>query len=390
MRAPVVIAGGGLAGAAACLTLGERGVPVRWIVPRSPARHAAAPASPAQDKPGESLSAAAEPLLRTLGLDRLLGDPAHRRVESTFTSWGGAALQERNRMVHPGGLGHVVDRGRFEGAARSQATDHAAVAVTEATVASIQRGRDGWTVETDQGERIAAAMLVDATGRAAAIGRRGASLLRDDRLMAAYAFLDQIDEGIDPTPATLVEAVPNGWWYATLLANRRLAVNFYSDPDLMPRGLARDESAWRVLVAETRYISRWIETGGFALAGPPSLASAGTTWLSRPAGQDWVAVGDAAAAFDPLSSHGMTTALWTGIEAGKAVHRTLNGADEALGDYADRVLQGVGRYRADRRRVYACEPRFARHPFWQRRHGPGAASETSQQSKTGKEEGPSI
>lgn len=377
MRAPVLVAGGGLAGAAACLTLGERGVPVRWIAPRSPAA----------DKPGESLSAAAEPLLRALGLDRLLGDPVHRRVESTFTCWGSAALRERSRMAHPGGLGHVLDRGRFEGAAISQATDHAAIAVTDGAVASIRRGLAGWTVETDQGELIAAAMLIDATGRAAAIGRRDAALQREDRLVAAYAFLDQVDEGIDPTPATLVEAVPNGWWYATLLADRRLVVNFYSDPDLMPRGLARDESAWRVLVAETCYISRWIETGGFALDGPPSLASAGTTWLSRPAGRDWVAVGDAAAAFDPLSSHGMTTALWTGIEAGKAAHRTLNGAGEALGEYADRVLQGVGRYRADRRRIYAGESRFAGHPFWQRRQGPEPASVTHPQSETDKEEG---
>jgi flavin-dependent dehydrogenase len=376
----VVVAGGGLAGAAACLTLGERGVPVRWIAPRSPAL----------DKPGESLSAAAEPLLRALGLDGLLGDPAHRRVESTVTSWGSAALRERSRMGHPGGLGHVVDRARFECAATSRATDHAAVAVIEGAVASIGRGREGWVVETDRGERIVASMLVDATGRAAAIGRQCASLHRDDRLTAAYAFLEQIDEDVDPTPTTLVEAVGNGWWYATVLTDRRLVVNLYSDPDLMPRRLARDEAAWRALVAETRYVSRWIETGGFALAGPPRVASAGTTWLSRPAGRGWVAVGDAAAAFDPLSSHGMTTALWTGIEAGKAVHRTLNGADEALPDYADRVLQGVGRYRADRRRIYACEPRFARHPFWQRRHGPGAADDASRQSETGKEEAPSI
>lgn len=255
----------------------------------------------------------------------------------------------------------------------------------EGQVAGFRRDAEGWRLQTAGGQRLQAAFLVDATGRAAAIGRRLAALLRGDSLVAAYAFLRQVDPEVEPTAATLVEAVADGWWYATLLADGRLALNYYSDPDLMPHGLGRDPAAWRSLAGDSLYISRWIESAGFALSEPPLLASAGTAWLDRAAGPDWVAVGDAAAAFDPLSAHGMTTALWTGIEGAKAVQRALDGTPEALDGYAARVEQGVARFRADRDRIYGGETRFADRPFWRRRQEAGSsdAAAGTAQSRTG-------
>ncbi len=357
MDPTATIAGGGMAAVAACLALAARGVPVTWI----------APPATSGDRPGESLAAAARPLLQRLGLDDLLDDPAHRPVAASFTSWGSDALLESDALARPGGMGHVVHRGRLEAAMVARLRRQPRVTGIAGQVTGIARRAGGWTVSTDTGENVQAGVLIDATGRACRIGRRLAKLQRGDRLMAAYAFLEQVDREVEPTPATLVEAVATGWWYATLLADGRLALNHYSDPDLLPRGLGRDPAAWQALAADSRYISRWIESAGFALAGAPRLASAGTAWLSRAAGPDWAAVGDAAAAFDPLSAHGMTTALWTGIEAGEAAGRALDGDPGPLRHYADRVDQGIARYRDERLRIYRREGRFAGQPFWQRR-----------------------
>lgn len=353
---PVAVVGGGIAGAAACIALASRGLPARWI----------APPPPRGSKPGESLAPAAVSLLRDLGQGDLLDRPVHRRSETTFSSWGTDALIERNAIALPGGLGSVIDRARFEADLREAALR----AGTDAVPASLGRfaRRDGlWRLETDAGEATEAAFLVDATGRSAAIGRRLSRARRHDRLVAAHGFLDPVEDDVDPTPATVIEATEDGWWYATLLADRRLAISYYSDPDLLPRGLSRDRGRWRDLIGRTRYIARWIDSGGFAVVEAPRLASVGTTWLERAAGPGWIAVGDASAALDPLSAHGMTTALWAGLEAAAAIDSALKGDDAALDAYAARVIRGVSRFRAERQAIYARETRFAPRTFWRRR-----------------------
>ncbi|MGX1100650.1 glycine oxidase maturase GoxB [Amorphus sp. MBR-141] len=355
----VAVVGGGIAGCAACLSLSRNGVPVTWIVAERPAQ-----------KPGESLAAAALPLLADLGADHLLAAPAHRQATVSFTSWGSAALVERHASALPGELGLVLDRGRFE-ADLFELTRGRTVRLVEASLLDFQRTGSGWTLATDEGHEIAARFLIDATGRRAAIGRRNGGVRRVDRLVAACTVLRQRDTGIDPTPATLIEAVDDGWWYATLLADRRLVVQFYSDPDLMPRGLRSYPALWRELADRTTYISRWIESAGYALTEAPRLATAGTAWLDAASGPGWLAVGDAAAAFDPLSAHGMTTALWTGIHGAAAAAAALDGDLSAAESYAARLRTGVEHFSRERAAVYAREARFHDRPFWRRRRASG-------------------
>lgn len=363
----VAVIGGGIAGAAASAALRLRGVPVLWIAP------------PHEDRPraGESLAAAARPLLETLGAGGLLDRPVHRRMETSFSSWGTRALLDRSAMALPGGLGTAIDRNAFEKDLLGVAIAAGATPLPT-TVRTVCRTDSGWSLRTGDGGTLTASLLVDATGRSSLIGRRMAVMRRQDRLIAAVAFLRQRASDIDPTRTTLIEAVPDGWWYASLLADGCLAINYYTDPDLLPRGLGRDPEAWRRLIAGTRYISKWIETGGFEVAQAPDLASAGSTWLDRAAGPGWIAVGDAAAAFDPLSAHGMTTALWTAINAAEAVSRSLAGETAALDAYADRVAEGVARFRAEQTAIYRRERRFARHPFWTRRNSPAPRAHPEQ------------
>jgi len=163
---------------------------------------------------------------------------------------------------------------------------------------------------------------------------------------------------VEPTRATLIEAVVDGWWYASLLADGRLALNYFTDPDLLPRGVTRDLAVFRGLLDQTQYISRWLEEADFRVDAAPRLDSAGTTWVALAAGEGWAAVGDASAAFDPLSSFGMTTALWTAITVAESV------AAGDLGSYPGKVAVGVQDFLVTREKVYAMEQRYADHAFW--------------------------
>jgi flavin-dependent dehydrogenase len=233
--------------------------------------------------------------------------------------------------------------------------------------------RDGlWrlALEADgRSESAAARFVIDASGRAAIFARRLATYHREDQMVAAWAMLPHRDQSVDPTPATMIEAASNGWFYASLLPDGRLSIAYFTDPDLLPANMSRDIAVWRGLIAKTTHVSRWIDDAGFAIEAPPKLTSAGMTRLDPPASasEGWAAIGDAATAFDPLSSHGMTTALWTAARAGAAAADWLAGDRQPLGEYASAVRVGAERVSVSRAQVYARETRFKGARFWQRR-----------------------
>ena len=358
--AAVAVIGGGVAGAAACIALHRAGLETAWIAPD---------AEPGADLVGESLAPAAGPILDRLGLAAIVDGAAHRRSNASFSAWGSDLLVERNAAVHLEGPGRVLDRPRFEAELRAVAdgtADRRRSALVDATVEA-----GSWRLGLADGSALATGFLIDASGRASVVARRRAAMRRDDRLVAACAFLPHRDDGVEPTPATLIEAVPEGWWYASLLPDGRLSVAVFSDPDLLPRGLSRDRDRWSAMIGRTRHVAHWIADAGFGVETPPRLHSAATRWADPAGGTvdgaGWAAIGDAAAAFDPLSSHGMTTALWSAARTAEVAAAWLAGDGGPLAGYARAVADGVDRFRGQRAALYARERRFADAPFWRRR-----------------------
>jgi flavin-dependent dehydrogenase len=352
----VAVIGAGIAGAACCLRLTQIGLRPLWI----------APATPSGDKPGELLSAAARPLLAVLGAAHLPKSPGHRPAHSMFSAWGSDKLVERNSIVHLEGPQTVLDRSLFERDLTGLAEAAGPVRLTEPLTRCAPTDK-GWLFEFEGGQTTCD-LAIDATGRKAVLARDRTPRFRADRLAALYAFLKQDPTSdIVPTPATIVEAVPDGWFYATCLADGRLALNFYTDADLLRTASRGAGPAWTDLLEPSVSVRRWIGEAGFRLTEKPALASAATTWLAPCAGRNWLAVGDAAAAFDPLSSHGMTSALWTGIQGAEAAAATLSGDPDATDAYAGRVARGVQSFLESRTQIYCQETRFHAHEFWRRR-----------------------
>ncbi|WP_051966410.1 LodA/GoxA family CTQ-dependent oxidase [Kitasatospora mediocidica] len=86
-----------------------------------------------------------------------------------------------------------------------------------------------------------------------------------------------------------------------------------------------------------------------------------------PTGDGWLAVGDAATAFDPISSQGILTALHTGLTGALALHAHLTGDPTALPSYRTTLQPSSPPTTAT---TYTAEPRWPTHPFWSRRHTP--------------------
>ncbi|MFB6576191.1 tryptophan 7-halogenase [Streptomyces sp. NPDC056402] len=366
-RFEAVVAGGGPAGAVAALVLARAGRHVLLVDGGPPGTASAAFTI------GETLPPAARPLLHDLGLSAAFASDAHLSCPGTDASWGSAQLHGHSHLFDPHGHGWHLDRARFdaflrEAAVAAGALIRRAVVIDHRSAAGEQhllvRERDGTVRE------VCSDWVVDATGRRALIGRRLALRRRQDRLVATFMLLGA--SGADDHPGdlelrTLVEAVPDGWWYTARVPAGRVVAHL-TDADLATARL-RTADGFRYAAARTRHVRDRLSGYDPADSPAPQWTAAHGLRLSPPAGPGWVAAGDAAIAFDPLSSQGILTALHTGVRVGRTVDRCLAGDTGALASYAS-FLDGIAdAYHHHHAQSYAEERRWPAHPFWRRRNG---------------------
>ncbi|MFY0616967.1 glycine oxidase maturase GoxB [Shimia sp.] len=361
---PVAVIGGGISGAAAALRLAQGGRAPLWIAPDLQGAF----------KPGEHLGPAATPLLKTLGSDAMLRAEVHRHAHSTYSAWGSDVLLERNAIVHLEGPPTVLDRAAFEQALTEAAVLAGAERISQ-PVSKVQVCDGHWRLQVGS-QSLDAGFLIDATGRKALIGSKYATRFQADKLCCQYALFDRPDRS-PLRPVTLIESVPNGWWYLSVLADQRVVVNFYTDADLP----GFDPAEFEAHVFQTNAIAAFLSDNALQIATPATRLTTNSSWIAPAIGAGWAAIGDASAAFDPLSSHGMTTALWSAIEVSDAYVAQDRKRMQA---YADSVSKGVHDYLRARERVYAQEARWCESPFWARRLksiddlGPPIASQASE------------
>src|SRR5437763_2743035 len=103
-------------------------------------------------------------------------------------------------------------------------------------------------------------------------------------------------------------------------------------------------------------------------ATSPAVRAASSQRLERMTGDGWLAVGDAATTFDPLSSQGIFKGLRSGIIASYAIGDYFKGSTSSLEKYEAIMASEFEAYLETRSAYYGQEQRFADSPFWQRRH----------------------
>lgn len=349
-----LVAGAGPAGAVAALVLARRG---RRVVLVDDVDRGA-------PKVGESLPGAARPLLLDLGLlDRVESGP-HLPSSGDVSTWGSATLRSTDAIRSPHGPGWHLDRPRFDRDLREAAREAGAV-LQPGRVRRVCRGADDWRVglRASGEEPLRARWLIDATGRHAALARSaGARRLRDAPLVALVAWVAARPE--DRDTRTLVEAAPDGWWYTARLPDGSRVVACHVDAE-EAAGIVRAEGGWAERLARTTHVRELLHASA-AEAVPRSTDASGAR-LDRFHGDGWLAVGDAALSFDPLSSQGLFDALYTGLRGAEAVDAALAGDRSPVRAYGARLETVRAAYLQHHRAYYAEERRWPERPFWARR-----------------------
>ncbi|RIK49986.1 MAG: hypothetical protein DCC57_12385, partial [Chloroflexi bacterium] len=124
--------------------------------------------------------------------------------------------------------------------------------------------------------------------------------------------------------------------------------------------------------------------------GDPLVRPANTYRMEPPVGENWLAVGDAAAALDPLSSMGIFRAFTWAAVAAAAIICHLNGDKTALPAYAAALRHDFTAQQAARAWAYRQEQRWADQPFWRTRHAASAAGGVEEHPADGDRRGVAV
>src|SRR5262249_20002213 len=135
---------------------------------------------------------------------------------------------------------------------------------------------------------------------------------------------------LDIDPMTLIEADEFGWWYSLRLPQGFALFAFFTDSDVARHLRLRDGAQWSARLRTASHTSQRIDWRHWRT--PVITASpASSSYLYRAHGANWLAVGDAAMTFDPLSSQGIINAMTSGMESGRLALQALAGDQTALG-----------------------------------------------------------
>ncbi|MFJ2713914.1 FAD-dependent monooxygenase [Pseudomonas sp. NPDC087346] len=337
---PILILGAGPAGAAVALGLRRLGYAVTLI---SDWRRFAAL---------EGVSQRVLEALRGAGLHQALADatlPSQRQV-----AW--------NAQQHAQNIEFLLDRPTFDRGLREDMR-LAGVQLIEGRVLSVQSSASGHRVELDGGDTLLADFLVEARGRQAPSPGKGLRGPETVSLLNRW-------QGAPGVTASAVESLEDGWAWMARRADGQCYWQWTVDvasADLPGKAQLLD------------YCLERRQSSDFArafFADSPSIdpqlhARSSTAILpAQVCGDNWIRVGDAAMAVDPLSGNGIFQSLSSALQAPVVINTLLRKPERAAlaqRFHQQRVEQLFLRFARIGRDFYADEQRWAGQPFWQAR-----------------------
>lgn len=362
----VLIVGGGPAGASAALSLLTHSNTRVILVEQSDLNRL---------RVGEHVSASIFKLIEYLKLDRDdFGAGSFRPSFGDTSYWGNEQGRSRDSIFTTEASSYQLDREQFDLTLIEEVAQRGGVIFprTKCTQFNQSENKD-WEVKMkhpDQGTfTVQAKFLVDATGRQANVCRQiNVSSKKYDQLVGVGTFLKFKD-----TPRLqqqqITETCELGWWYAATLPNNTFNVTLFSDADIISKHQLNKSTNWQQQFLKTQHIKKELQgLEAYSERAHPWVRNAFTQVSDSTAATNFLAIGDAAASFDPVSSMGIGFAMSSALQAANIIIAILSGEEEDLiAIYQQDITKNFEKYLQLRTHFYQKETRWAEADFWSRR-----------------------
>ena len=323
---------------------------------------------------GESLTPGVLPMLATVGAAAAVEAAGFTRVAAVSTNWDGTEAVRED----PRAQGMLVDRGVFDALLLERAAATGVRVMQPAQVRTHLRTADGWTLQAEGADgpfEVEARFLADATGRSARFGGRRRAT--GPRTIALHGYWT----GTHLPDRPRIEAGAREWYWGVPIPDGSYNTLVFVDGARFraePGGSLDDRL--RALLDRSALMH---EVRGARLLRPARAADATPYVDDECVSAQWIRLGDAALAIDPLSSSGVQKAIQSALAGAITVNTLLRRPDDhdaatrffrdslhgasarharwAAGHYATAAARMHDRFWSDRVRA-AVEPDPSRAP----------------------------
>ncbi|MDI3287007.1 FAD-dependent monooxygenase [Polyangium sp. 15x6] len=358
----VIIVGQGIAGVSLSLLLERQGVAHTLLGRKGGGKGFAL---------AETLPPSALPLLSRLDLLEVFEAAAIQRTHGYHSVWGRDVVTDNNFFFHRGFQhGLKIDKQALSATLLGRQAAHV-VWFEKLLSVSCDGPEVAVTFRHDERtHRISGKLLVDATGRQRAVLRRLGIRTQDfDSLTAFSCHVPRVDHPALPH-GVLIEAFEAGWGIVSRLNEREnvftlftrtAGANEVAGQDALLAPLHKYAN-WHRHLSETKFLRHFLSGDG---ATKVLGAKANSSKAHTMAGRHWLALGDAALSFDPLSSHGITNAVYTAqLAASTIVAARSGGGEGALREYEATLTAIFMQYLQSKDQLYRQERRWPHAAFW--------------------------
>jgi 2-polyprenyl-6-methoxyphenol hydroxylase-like FAD-dependent oxidoreductase len=276
---------------------------------------------------GETLPPSALPLLQSMDLLDLFESCALHKTYGYESCWAGQFREQNFFYQRDFQYGLKIDKLALLALLKTRG----AKSMLEVDgITGVQPGKQGVTVTiTADGQTrdIPARLVVDATGRNRFVLKALGFAEESHGDQSAFSCHLPRKQHPDLAHSVFSESFPGAWGMVSGLSEKQQVMTLFCGQDSPHfKGMKQYEN-WPAILAPTLYLRHFLsEQKAVKISG----AQANTSRALPRAGLHCLPVGDAALAFDPLSSHGISNAVYTAKRAAELVELYLKGAEEAL------------------------------------------------------------
>lgn len=315
---------------------------------------------------GESVSSSIYPILDYLDLSHLLTPENSLKSQGHQSLWGGN-YQERHQIFNYSNYNLSIDRYEFNfNLIETLKHFSSSQLFFPYRLLSAQLVQSNlWELEifntkSYKKDKIHTPMIIDASGRRALFSRAGGASNKNYDFLVGMIRFYSVSGNAPISRQIITEPTHNGWWYMNYLPGNRVIINFLTDPEELYQERIYHPKIWDGKIQKTHLISSYLPHLT-PIGDKIKLYSARSRYSLKAAGENYIAVGDAACAFDPLSSGGIGHAFVSGIRSAHVFQ------DKSYESYSQEVERVFFSYLENRTRVYSQELRWSNEPFWKKR-----------------------